>query len=500
MNYEDVIRNKNRIIAVTLLISIVMRCVVNAFFVGIAQVIPMGVGGLVFTLLLLLAANKVKPVVMMYATVVLMSLICIALMLAFPCTTNYLMFFLSIFFVVIYEDIRPIVMQAVTSSVCMVIFYYMYTDELTQTWTTDAMAMCVVYIISGMLIFISLSRLTKAQFNQLKMTHKASEKERKKAEQLLEHISKSVGVLDKTSGKINENITVTGEISDQIADATEDIAKKAAAEVNDIDGIKIMVQSGVEQIQNVAISSTRMAEASNQTNTQVLEGGKLVNDLSNQMDQLNARMDVVANSIASLSQENARIVEILATLDQITSQTNLLSLNASIEAARAGEHGKGFAVVATEIRQLSDDSAKFTEQIHSILQGIENQTKQVQEEILAGQKSVVACTEHAREVNVSFQGISENTSQVLGQATQVERQAQELEHLMGRTLENVNHINDAVEATSAAMEEISSSIMDLHGNIGSVVEGYHDINQITESLVDASNQDQESEENMTTEQ
>lgn len=496
MNYNDVIRNKNKILAYTLLISIILRCIVNAFFTGIAQVIPMGIGGLVFTMILLLMSKKVHPVVMMYAMVVLMSLISVALMFAFPCTTNYLMFFLTIFFVVIYEDIRPIVLQAVITSACMVFFFFKYQEKLAETWTTDAMAMCVVYIVSGMLVFIALSYLTKQQFAQLQKTHRESEKEKNKAQQLLQEISKSVGVLDRTSGKINENITVTGNISDQIADATEDIARKTAAEVNDIEDIKRMVETGVEQIQNVAGSSTRMAEASHLTNTQVQEGGKLVGDLSQQMQHLNERMDLVAQSIAGLSQENARIVEILATLDQITAQTNLLSLNASIEAARAGEHGKGFAVVATEIRQLSDDSAKFTEQIHGILQGIENQTNQLQNEILSGQKSVVTCTQHAEEVNMSFQGIAENTSQVLSHATQVESQAQELEALMQGTLDNVNNINDTVEATSAAMEEISSSIMDLHGNIGSVVEGYQDINDITESLVEVSTQDESETESL----
>lgn len=207
------------------------------------------------------------------------------------------------------------------------------------------------------------------------------------------------------------------------------------------------------------------------------------------MEQLNSRMASVAQSIEMLSEENARIVEILATLDQITSQTNLLSLNASIEAARAGEHGKGFAVVATEIRQLSDDSARFTEQIHSILQGVEQRTIQVQKEIVEGQKSVETCTQNANEVNLSFQEIAENTSQVLQHANMVERQAQELEELMKHTLENVNNINDNVESTSAAMEEISASIGTLHGNIGNVVDGYHDINEITEALVSASESD-----------
>lgn len=486
MEYNDVIRNKNKILAITLLICIVLRCIVNAFFTGIAQVIPMGIGGLVFTALLFFLNNKIHPVVMMYAMVVLMSAISVALMIAFPCTTNYLMFFLAIFFVVIYEDIRPIVLQSSVSAIAMVYFYFRYTKELQESWSLDAMAMCVVYIVSGMLVYISLCRLTKEQFTRLQKTHKKSEKERKKAEQLLAEIGKSVGVLGATSGKLNDNITMTGTISDQIADATEDIARRTVVEVGDVEQIKNMVQNGVSQMKEVAESSTKMAEVSEQTNTQVQAGGQLVGELSSQMQDLNGRMEEVAKAIEMLSEESAKIIDILATLDQITSQTNLLSLNASIEAARAGEHGKGFAVVATEIRQLSDDSARFTEQIHGILKGVELQTAHVQQEILLGQKSVETCTQNANDVNCSFQEIAENTSQVLHRASVIEGQAQNLEHLMNTTLENVNSINENVESTSAAMEEISASINNLHNNIGNVVEGYHDINEITEALVQAS--------------
>lgn len=61
-------------------------------------------------------------------------------MLAFPCTTNYLMFFLATFFVVIYEDIRPIIMQTVICAAAMAVFYVRYADRLAETWTADAMA------------------------------------------------------------------------------------------------------------------------------------------------------------------------------------------------------------------------------------------------------------------------------------------------------------------------------------------------------------------------
>ena len=94
-------------------------------------------------------------------------------------------------------------------------------------------------------------------------------------------------------------------------------------------------------------------------------------------------------------------------------------------------------------------------------------------------------------MNYSFQEIAENTSQVLSQATGIERQAQMLETLMNNTLQNVNNINDNVESTSTAMEQISTNIMNLHGNIGSVMEGYHDINEITAALVSASEREDE---------
>lgn len=87
----------------------------------------------------------------MYLMVILMSIICIVLMIAFPCTTNYLMFFLAIFFVVIYEDIRPIILQTAICAIAMIAFYFKYTDKLAETWSPDAMAMCVVYLVSGML-------------------------------------------------------------------------------------------------------------------------------------------------------------------------------------------------------------------------------------------------------------------------------------------------------------------------------------------------------------
>ena len=199
-------------------------------------------------------------------------------------------------------------------------------------------------------------------------------------------------------------------------------------------------------------------------------------------------MGEISRSISELSAENDKIVNILGTLGEITDQTNLLSLNASIEAARAGEAGKGFAVVADEIRNLSDSSAQFTDEIHSILDGVEAKTRQVTDEIAQGRESVEECNDYVKEVGESFEVVRSNSDEILAKARDIEEQSNSLQRLLTNTLDNVNDISANVESTSAAMEEISVSISNLNGSIGNVVAGYNDINDITASLVEVSEQ------------
>lgn len=485
MDYREVIRKKNQILSIALLASIVLRCIVNGIFISFQEVIGMGVVGLVLTAILLLLSKKMNPIVMMYLMVVLLTGISIACMVLFPTTTNYLMFFLAIFMVVIYEDIRPISLQCISSAVCMFYFYFKYTDFLASTWSVDAMAMCIVYIVSGMFVFWALCRLTGQQFNSLKKINEESNAAREKAEQLLEEIRKSVSILEKTSSMINESISVTEEISGKIAVTAADVAQGAVSDVSATEAIKGMVQDGVDRIQNVSKASVLMTEISHATNGSVEEGGNRVQSMNEQMKVLNEKMDAIAGAITELNEENTEIVKILGTLDEITSQTNLLSLNASIEAARAGEQGKGFAVVATEIRNLSENSSKFTEQIHQILTGIQERTTNVMNEIETGQAFVNECSVQMENVDRSFRSISDNTVQVLSQAQAIEEQAKNLGNLLDKTLEDANAISENVAATSSAMEEISGGITKLHENVDIVVNGYDDINAITASLVEA---------------
>lgn len=488
MEYKQVLRKKSVILSVALLISIVLRVIVNAAFTDIKSVVPLAIAGFVFAGILFVLAKKIPPVVMMYLNVVFLTGISIACMLLFPCTTNYLMFFLAIYMIILYEDIKPILLQCIASAICMIVFYFKYKERLAETWSTDAMAMCIVYIASALLVLWSLCALTKKQFAHLEKTNKESNEAREKAEVLLGEIKKSVGVLEHTNGIISDSIAVTEEISGQIKDAARNVSESAGEEVEATEAIRVMVEQSAFKIKNVAQASELMAKLSTDTNGSVTDGGEKVLALTRDMQGLNDKMDVIAKSMQELNEENQKIMDILATLDEITSKTNLLSLNASIEAARAGEHGRGFAVVATEIRELSESSSQFTDQIHKILNGVKERTDNVKSEVEIGQKMVEDCNNNVRNVDNSFKTISDNTAKVLVQSNEIAEQSCELEELLGKTLVDVNNISRNVEATSEAIEGISDGAIRLHENVDTVVSGYNDINSITGALVEAANE------------
>lgn len=490
MDYNEVIRTKNKILCVVLFASILLRCIVNAIVLNVSDVIGLGVAGVALTGMVSILVWKMKnPVIMMYGMVVVLSTLSILCMSMFSCTTNFLMFFLAIFLIVIYEDIRPIALQCIISIACMIYFYMKNPDGLNNTWTPDALAMCVVYVVSGMFVFAAMCKLSKKSFQQLQNVNKDSILAKEKAETLLDKIGSSVTILESTSGKIKESVQTTEQVTEQIGNASEDVAGRAMEEVEAAGKIREEVESGVEQIRSMSKASSAMTGFSNATSEIVTQSGRQVGNLTGKMRMLDEKMTTVSDSINRLTEENGRIIEILSTLDSITEQTNLLSLNASIEAARAGEHGRGFAVVASEIRKLSEDSRSFTEQIHDILDGINGLTNQVNSELKVQLEAVSDCTDYVNNVKDSFDEISENTSSVLEQATQVEKRTDTLKDLLEHTLTRAEQISQNVESTSAAMEEISSSITNLQDNIGQVVTGYQSINQITNELVEASREE-----------
>ncbi len=168
-----------------------------------------------------------------------------------------------------------------------------------------------------------------------------------------------------------------------------------------------------------------------------------------------------------------QIGEIVTTIEDIASQTNLLALNAAIEAARAGEAGKGFAVVADEVRKLAERSSTSTREIGDLIKSIQKTVAEAVTAMDEGAKEVERGVLIANEAGVSLNDILKASEAVNQQADQAAAAAEQMSASANELVAAVDSVSAVVEENTAATEEMaagSSEVTQAIENIASVSE------------------------------
>ena len=160
------------------------------------------------------------------------------------------------------------------------------------------------------------------------------------------------------------------------------------------------------------------------------KGNRMAGQVKMQADTGIEKMGQVVEAMESITQSSNQIASIIQTIEDIASQTNLLSLNASIEAARAGEAGKGFAVVADEIRQLAAQSGEAAGHIREVIQ------------------TTVDSVNHGNTV-------VEETNEALGQVAQ---SIIDIQSIMQENSEEATNQKVAMEEINRGIEQISQVV------------------------------------------
>ena len=327
-------------------------------------------------------------------------------------------------------------------------------------------------------MFCILSKISHNVYYQLETSIEESNQNKVKNDKILEKAKNSSINLSDNNKDIKISIESTNAASKQMLEASEQVTNKAVDEVTTVKNIKDRISDGVTEIIDVKNSSKEVTDLSNLNNDIVKEGVTKVTNLSNTVSDIRNNIDKVVASMNMLLTKNQQVSEILVTLNDITEQTNLLSLNASIEAARAGEAGKGFAVVAEEVRTLADSSKEFTTQIDGLLSEFSETIEAVTTAVKNQKTAIDSCGNYSIEVSELFNTIRNNSNGILDKSTVVDSKTNTLEEYLNKTLNEVNDVSDSVENIAAYMEEISASINNLTENIEEITKRYENIDEI----------------------
>ena len=321
-----------------------------------------------------------------------------------------------------------------------------------------------------------------------------------KIKNLVINIKNESAVLTGISGDLTKNMNETAAAMNQITDNIQSIRERILYQSSSVtethatmDQVTVNINklnSHVEdQSSNISIASAAIEEmvANIQSVAKTLVNNAAnVHNLKNASDAGRSGLENVSTDIKEISQESEGLMEINSVMQNIASQTNLLSMNAAIEAAHAGEAGRGFAVVADEIRKLAESSSIQSKTISTVLKKIKESidkitlsTENVLTKFQAIDSSVNIVAEQEDLIRNAMEEQGEGSKQLLIGISRVNELTQKVKDDSGKMLEGAKEVISESANLEKTTQEITLGVNDMASGANHVNSAVNQVNEIS---------------------
>ncbi|MFA9377415.1 MAG: methyl-accepting chemotaxis protein [Lachnotalea sp.] len=363
------------------------------------------------------------------------------------------------------------------------------------------LGLITVYIITVVMvknikaITSSLNVFSKGDFSKKPEIKSKSKDELGEAHDSLALMQYSISCMIKSiqgsSDTIVDQTNSLASISQQMASASDNISfsvqetgKATTSQAEGLSDINQIVTTFGEKINNIVINIENIDSNTKDINNMSTVGNENMNQLNNSVIIVSNAFTEFANKIQGLNNNISQITEITTVINNIAEQTNLLSLNAAIEAARAGEFGKGFAVVASEIRQLAEQSQKYSHNIDYLISNISgdatiiiNTTDELSNELDMQVGMINNAIDSYRNIVTAITDIGQKIQTVSTEASDINNEKIQI-------LDRVSDASSVSEEVASSSEEISATTQQLNASSLDVATSAENLTALTKNMQD----------------
>lgn len=325
------------------------------------------------------------------------------------------------------------------------IVYGFFTNHYTSNDLPNIEIRIASYLLFSLYLIVSANNINTSNDKKLKTMEQDKEQISNMMNQLMaasKQLATSIGIVSEKMNILEASTNHTMASMQEVTQGTTDTAESIQLQPEKTN----QIQNTIEQVKN---RSSVMTEALEDTRAELNSSRENIDTLIDRTKISNDANENVSKELEELNTYTVQMHSIIELIDNITTQTSLLALNASIEAARAGEAGRGFSVVASEISNLATQTQDATVDITTL---IENISKELEEVI----RVIAQMIENAKEQNKAASNTAKSFSAIADKTTMVYEEAAQMKSIVAELTNANNIIASGIETISAATEEVTA--------------------------------------------